>query len=181
MQELNGQSLRSLMQILAEEEVSSPRKPALIEYRGSVVFTDGGLLLEWPNKLVDDDSSLFRKLIEAGKKQPEMVRLQEAESWLGFLSGGTKVKFHPVQEAEPDDDDYQGCMAYVCRTRRCYYRIGYITAVEEMLGTDKLTYKCYVPPRNQDLVILCVFYDGDPVGAVANEANRADDATQDAR
>ena len=174
MQELNEPRLKSLLKILVEEDVNSPCEPALIDFSSHVVFTDGGIILEWPNGQIDDSGKLFGKLIEVGKKQEKMRPLRESGSWILFLTEGDDPKFHPVDEAEPNDDlSFMGCMDYICRTRRCHYRIGYIVAVEEMAGSNKLTYKCYFPPKNEDLVILCIFENDKLIGAIANEVSDA--------
>lgn len=168
MRQLNEQLLGSLLKILDEEDVNSPSEPALLTYPRGVVFTDGGLLLEWENHLIEQHEKLYEKLRHAGLNNKEMQHLREAKHWIDALIKGQK--FHPVQEAEPDDDTkFTGCMDFICRTRRCHYRIGYIVAVEEAVGTDHLNYRCHIPPDHEDLVMLCVFEADKLVGAIANE------------
>lgn len=168
MQPLNERVLSSLLKILAEEDVDSPSEPALLTYPHGVVFTDGGLLLEWGNHLIEQHEELYEKLRNAGLHDEQMRNLRESKHWIDALIRGQK--FHPVQEAEPDGDTkFTGCMDFICRTRRCHYRIGYIIAVEETVGTDNLNYRCHIPPDHEDLVLLCVFEADKLVGAVANE------------
>lgn len=163
---LNEKNLSSLERKLASEEIKSPEPPMIIEYRRSVIVTDGGLLIEWFKDRVDPRNDIYRKLSSRGQTAPKAALLREVHHWTEFVTPSNK--FAAAEEVDPQEGDLSGCVVYACGGQRFFFRAGYIEIMEWVLEEPQ-TFKCHVPETHQDLALLCPFSGKVPAGAIANE------------
>jgi len=163
---LNEKNLLSLTRKLAADSLEPPVPPLIVEYRHSIVVTDGGLLLEWPKARVDPRCALYQHMVEAGTSHRKAVELREVECWLDFLIRG---QLQPAEEADPQDDDHmKGCLVYRYLDQRCFFSAAYIEVVEWVMEGPP-TFKCLQPEGfDKKLVLLCPMSGKVPAGAVAN-------------
>jgi len=163
---LNEKNLLSLTRKLASREIDSPYPPMIVEYRHSIVVTDGGLLIEWVKDRIDPRNEVYQKLLQVGQKQSKANPLREVAHWSEFVTPSNQ--FHEAEEVDPEEGDLAGCMAYLCEGQRFLYRVGYVEAMEWALEVPP-RFKCNLPEANENLAILCPFSGKVPAGAIANE------------